>query len=622
MLSLLIFLAMPLPPAAMPEGSDVFAASGERIARLFIEDRTLVPLSEVSPHLIDAVLAFEDRYFFSHRGVNPGSVVRALWQAVQHGRVVSGFSTITQQLARNHYLSPDRTIRRKLAEVLWALRIEVHRDKEWILESYLNEVYWGHGVYGVQEAARIYFGCDAGDLNLAQAAMLAGLLQSPETYSPHRQPELARERREIALRKMVQAGRITAAEAGEAAAAPLQLAELRPRREASYFVQYCVAQIAAGHPDIAEDLYRRNYRIYTTLDPRIQSAAEAAVAANLPVPGENPAAGGGGAQGGAQAQPQVAIVAIEPDTGYLKAMVGGRSYLESQYNRAVEARRRPGSAFKPLIYAAAIESGYYSHSTQHCTETDFASPGEDRFSPRDHGADPYHERELTMRQALAESCNVAAVAWLRTVGAGKVIDLARRAGIRSPLSPTPSLALGCYEVSPLELCAMYATLAAGGVYSPPVAVLRVVGPDGRVIEEHQPDPQRAMSASAAYIVTDMLKGVLEPGGTAARIGAALTRPAAAKSGSTEGLRDAWFAGYSPDLAIVVWVGYDDGSADGWPVGPAGAAQISFWPDACQPNTAVSCTGATFSGSTGHSPCPQRRTQRQAHLPRRRTGNPA
>jgi penicillin-binding protein 2D len=241
-------------------------------------------------------------------------------------------------------------------------------------------------------------------------------------------------------------------------------------------------------------------------------------------------------------------------------MVGGLSYKESQFNRATDARRQPGSTIKPLIYALAIEQGYRPLDTQHCTHTDFAPSGAQPYTPRDYGANPYHERLLTMREALAASCNVSAVAWLQTVGAGNVVDLARRTGVSSPLSPTPSLALGCYEMSPLELCGIYSTLAAGGVYRPPVAVLRVVGPDGRVIHEYQPHSEQAISAGASYIVTDMLKGVLQAGGTGARIGSRLTRPAAAKTGSTEGSRDAWFAGYTPDLAMVVWVGYDDNEA--------------------------------------------------------------
>jgi membrane peptidoglycan carboxypeptidase len=256
----------------------------------------------------------------------------------------------------------------------------------------------------------------------------------------------------------------------------------------------------------------------------------------------------------------VALVAVEPGTGYLKAIIGGRSYAESQFNRAVDARRQPGSTIKPLIYALALEAGNYPLSTQHCTETNFAAAGAERYAPRDFGTKPYHEDDLTMRRALAESCNVTALNWLQVVGAQNVVDLARRTGISSPLSPTPSLALGCYEVSPLEMAGMYATFAAGGVYQQPVAVVKLVGPDGRVIDEHKPEPQRAMSSGAAYIVTDMLKGVLQAGGTGARIGSRLTRPAAAKTGSTEGSRDAWFAGYTPDLALVVWVGFDDNAA--------------------------------------------------------------
>lgn len=545
---LILFLAMPLPAAPMPEGTDVFDARGTRIARLFTENRTTVPLENISPELIAAVISVEDRFFRTHVGVNPGAVIRAAWQAVRERRIVSGFSTITQQLARNLYLSSEQTVRRKLAEMLWALRIEFHWSKDRILEAYLNEVYWGHGVYGAEEAARTYFGKSAGNLDLSEAAMLAGLLCAPEVYSPYKDPDTALRRREAVLARMVQDGAITDPEAAGAAAADLVLAGLEPGDNAAYFVQYCLDEIGRNHPEVIEDLYRRNYQIHTTLDAALQETAAGAVAANL----EETEIDEKGVR-----QPQAALVAIEPLTGHIRAMAGGRDYSESPFNRAVAARRQPGSTFKPFVYAAALESGHTPADTQLCAPRVFASADGD-YTPRDHGARPYHHRELTMREALAVSCNVCAVGWLDTVGAAKVIEYAQRAGIASPLEPTPSLALGCYEVSPLELCCAYATLAAGGLRATPLAVLRIVGPDGDVVYECPPEePTRAMREGTAYILTDMLQGVLQPGGTGAAIGNGLSRPAAAKTGSTDGSRDAWFAGYTPELSLVVWVGHDD-----------------------------------------------------------------
>jgi 1A family penicillin-binding protein len=542
-------MAVPLPPARMPEGTDVFDMTGARVARLFTEDRTMVSLEQVSPQLVQAVIAIEDRFFRSHFGVNPGAAARAVWQAIRQGRIVSGFSTITQQLARNLYLTADRSMRRKMLEMLWAVKIDLHWSKDRILEAYLNEVYWGHGVYGVEEAARTYFGKSAAELDLPEAALLAGMLQSPETYSPYNNRDAAAKRREVVLNRLAQDGRITPEEAAAAAKTPIKLIGLKPRGKAAYFVQYCVAQIGARHPELVEDLYRRNYRIYTTLDSPVQAAAEKAVADDLTegLPDVN-----------GILQPQVAAVAVEPATGFIRMMIGGRDYSESTYNRAVDARRQPGSTFKPFVYAAAVERGYTPADTQLCAPRVFAAAGSDGYSPHDYGSQEYHNRELTMREAVARSCNVSATAWLETVGANRVIGIAQRSGIVSPLAPTPSLALGCYEVSPLELCAAYATLAAGGLRASPVGVLRIVGPDGEVIEEYRPEPAaRAMRAGTAYIVTDLLKGVLRPGGTGAGIGARITRPAAAKTGSTEGYRDAWFAGYTPTLSVVVWVGHDN-----------------------------------------------------------------
>ncbi|MCL6450474.1 MAG: PBP1A family penicillin-binding protein [Acetobacteraceae bacterium] len=543
---------VPLPPVPVAEATRIFDRDGELLARLFTQNRTTVPLSRIPTVLQQAVVAVEDSRFYRHRGIDPWSLLRAAYHNLRAGRIVEGGSTITQQLARNLFLTPERTLGRKLHEALLTLRLERTYSKAQILELYLNQIYFGHGAYGVEVASQTYFGKPVDRLDLAECALLAGLIRSPETYSPFRNPEGALARRRVVLDRMAALGYIARSQGEEAAAQPLRLASPASgaATEAPYFVQYIVDQLLARHPDLGPELYRGGLLIRTTLDLDMQRAANQALARDLPAPR---------AVVEGVPQPQAALVALEPSTGHILAMIGGRDFASTPFNRAVQARRQPGSAFKPFLYTAVIDLGYTPWSTKYCGPVSFPSGRERPYEPKDfgEGAEAYHYRDLTVREAVAVSDNVVAVEWMAEVGPETVIRYARLMGIDSPLEPSLPLALGTSEVTPLELARAYAPLANGGFRVEPVSVLKVVDRAGRVIEENQGRLTRVLPAEVAYVVTDLLQGVLEPGGTGAHLAEMLDRPAAGKTGTTQGFKDAWFVGYTPDLVAAVYVGYDE-----------------------------------------------------------------
>ncbi len=553
-----VFLA-PMPALDPAEATRVFDIRGGLVAAIGPERRVAVPLDTLPGYLPAAVVAVEDRHFYRHFGVDPVGVLRAVWRNLRAGRVVEGGSTITQQLARNLFLGRERTFTRKLRELLWTFKLEATLSKEEILERYLNTVYFGHGSYGVEVAAGTYFGKRAAELTLAEAALLAGLPRGPERYSPYRNPELALARRRTVLEAMVEVGVLDTARAAEADAEPLRLVGLPPsRRLAPYFVDWVVQELLRRRPELAQDLPVAGYRIYTTLDLKMQETAERAVAERL-VAGEPDAQG--------VVQPQVALVAVDPATGAVRALVGGRSYPQTQLNRAVPPlgdyrgmRRQPGSAFKPILYAAVIDRGFAPTARMACEPVTFRGAADRPYSPTDFGPEPYHLAELTVREALAVSCNVAAVRWAARLGPATVVEYARRLGVQGPLGADLSLALGSYEVSPLEMAAAMATLAGGGVYHEPFGLLRVEDRRGRMLHRHSGRARVALPAAVAYVTADLMRSVLRPGGTGARIGGMLGRPAAAKTGTVADTRgrvvDAWFVGFSPELAVAVWVGRD------------------------------------------------------------------
>jgi len=520
----------------------ILDSNGMVIATTDQENRVPVLIDEISPNMQNAIVAIEDARFYRHRGIDPIGLARAAYHNLKAGKIVEGGSTITQQLAKNLYLGPQRTVGRKFKELVLTIQLERRYTKEEILAMYLNRIYFGQGAYGVEMAARTYFNKSAKELDLAESAILAGIPRAPALYSPARDQEAAKNRQGIVLRRMVELGMINAAEADAAAKEKLRLAKATPSgRRAPYFVEEIFNYLEQKYSNRLEGLYAGGGTIYTTLDLKMQEAAEKALSEVLK-----------------NTDPQLegALVALDPKTGYIKAMVGGRDFVRSQFNRAL-APSQPGSAFKPFLYAAAIERGYTAGTMITCEPVTFYQSGGGKpYQPTDYTGG-YHNRPFTLKEALYTSDNVVAVRLGDQVGTATVAGYARRMGIDSPLRPYPSLPLGTSEVTPLEMARAYGVLAFRGIRTNPLYIQKMVDGTGRVIEEHKPVLEQVLDEKNAYIVTDMLEAVLRPGGTASHIAGLINRPAAGKTGTTENYRDAWFVGYTPDLVAAVYVGYDD-----------------------------------------------------------------
>ncbi len=556
---------------------DELVLEPEEIARILgpkMESRRLVPLQAVPEHLRNAVLAAEDSRFYTHFGIDFIGVARALLANLRHRKVVQGGSTITQQLAKNFFLSPKRSLWRKIREAELALLIEIRFTKEEILEAYLNKIYFGQegprGIYGVEEAANFYFSKDVGDLNLEESALLAGVIRSPQRYSPLRMADASRDRRNWVLSRMASLGMITEKEHRRAALTPVRTNPRRvPVKIAEYYVDYIerTAEEVLG----PERLSRTGYRFYTSLDPVHQSAAEKAVSSGLAeTEGRKPPAG-------RKDDPlQAALVAVDPATGELTAMVGGRNYGETQFNRAVDAHRQPGSAFKPFVLLAAMEQavagkGNVTLATRISAEPPSVETPDGVWTPANFEGKEYGP--VTVRRMLEESVNTAAVRLALDVGLPEVIRAARSAGIRSAISPVPSLSLGSFEVTPLELAYAYATIASGGTLFHPFPLRAVTDSEGDPLRvERAVREEAAADSRAAFLVTYAMEGVLDRGTGRAARSAGVDFPAAGKTGTTDDFRDSWFVGYTPDLVCAVWVGRDSGEPTGL-TGAAGALRI-------------------------------------------------
>ena len=538
------------------------------------EQRELVSLEELPPHLVDAVLAVEDQRFHTHPGIDLRRIAGAFLANLRAGRVAQGGSTLTQQLVKNFFLTPERTLRRKLREAVMALLVEARYDKPRILEAYLNEIYLGQrgstAVHGVGEAARLYFGKSAGQLGVAESGLLAAIIQSPNGISPYRDPERAVARRNLVLELMLEQGRLEPEDFEQARLEPLRLSSVTPDPgDARYFLDLLHRQLGDSYP--AEQLTEAGLLIYSTLDARLQRIAAKVLREGLDAiekrhaggPPDDPATG-----------LQGCLVAVRPQTGELLALVGGRDYRVSQFDRCSQARRQTGSVFKPFVYIAGLEpfrgDPEITLASRLIDEPLEIDTPDGPWRPRNYDGE-FHG-EVSVREALERSLNVATVRLAQQVGAPRVVAMARRLGIESPLPAVPSLALGTAEVSPLELARAYATVASGGVRPDVQTVEDVVDSTGAVLERRELGFERVLDPGTAFLATSLLQGVADRG-TAAGVRARLRGPIAAKTGTTDETRDLWFVGFTPELVAVVWVGYDEPR----PVGLASSAgALPIW----------------------------------------------
>jgi len=588
----------------------VYDVKGAPVAEFSIEKRALLPLSKIPVDLQNAVIAVEDDNFLRHWGISPKGMIRSAIRNFLARRVVQGASTITQQLAKQIFLKPERKISRKIREVLLAMEIERNFSKQEILQFYLNQVYFGEGAYGAQSAARNYFGKEISDLTLADCALLAGLVRAPRANSPFFKPDNARKRRAVVLQRMVEEKMISAAERDAANAQPIPLSKpIGLETQAPYFVEHVRRRLEQKYGTAA--IWRGGLKIYTTLDLDEQKKAEPVMekalndfdvkaeaehqkklkemqAGGEPLPPEVSTA--------PLAKIQGAFVLMDVKTGAVRAMIGGR---DSHFNRATQAKRQPGSTFKPFVWAAALQSGmtpaslvddaplafYFDgrdwrllegatdqYSINLATQPFAASPDFKIWVPNNF--DGKFLGRVTLRTALAHSRNIASINLITQVGPPLVVEIAHRAGIVSQLEPAPALGLGASVVTPMEMTAAFATFANGGISVTPYTVERVEDAAGRVLESHRATEREALSPQISYLVASMMKSVVQ-GGTG-QYARRLARPLAGKTGTSNDNRDLWFIGYTPDLVAGAWMGYDDFASLGRKDWTGGSTVVPWW----------------------------------------------
>lgn len=517
-----------------------------------------IPLEEIPQAFKHAVIATEDAGFYEHDGVDKRGMIRALIANIRHGRLEEGASTITQQLVRHLFFTREKKWIRKLREMMTAMQIETRFDKDEILAAYCNNMFFGSDAYGIEEAAQRFFSKHARDLTLGEAALLAGLLQAPSRYNPYYHMDRALARRSVVLSRMADRHFITEERARRAEEEPVELrgAVFGPSK-GPFFVDY-VRDILIdryGH----DTVYYGGLKVYTTMDIRLQEIAEQAVRQKL---AELDAAVGDSVyETASTAQKrralQCALVAIETRTGRVRAIVGGREYTSSEYNRAVQSNRQPGSGFKPVIYLAAVDRlGYAPNTVVVDDSVSFTTDLGEEWKPKNFSR--YYRGPVILKWALMNSINVISAKLNYEVGPSTVVEYARRLGITSPLKPYLSLALGTYGVSPLEMAGAYAVFANGGVYYKPHVIYRVEDSEGNVLDETVPEGRRVVSAQSAYLMLDMLRGVVLRGtGASIPVRYGFTMPAGGKTGTSSDSKDVWFNGFTRDLTTTVWVGYDD-----------------------------------------------------------------
>ena len=533
------------------------------------ERRQLVSIQEVPGHLIHAVLAAEDSRFYQHRGVDFRGILRALITNLRHGSIRQGGSTLTQQLAKNYFLTPARTLTRKLKEVLISLIIELKYEKEEILEIYLNEIYLGQkgtvAINGVGEASFFYFGKPVRELSRAEAATIAGLIKAPNHYTPYQNKDRCLSRRNFVLTAMHDKGWLSKEALQADLKVPLKTVGFTVHgKKAPYFVDYLEQQLKTLYRP--EDLTSLGLSIYTTLDSQVQSAAENALANGLArlermkpeLRRDDPAQ-----------KLQGAVIVMQPSTGYILALVGGRNYSISQFNRIIQARRQPGSAFKPFVYLSSLDQ--FSPSDMLSNQPQTYTVDGKTWEPQNF--EPVTQYTVSLRTALKMSYNLATVDLAMKTGLDHIVATARQFNFSTPLRAYPSLALGAFEVIPLELARGYCVFAADGVQPYPLSLKGVVDENGKTLEQNHLQIERLISPQKAFIMNFMLQSVVTEGTARSLKDRGIFWPVAGKTGTTNDFRDAWFVGYTPDILALVWVGFDNGDPM---LATGAAAALPIW----------------------------------------------
>jgi len=556
----------------------IYSQNGTILAEFFRERREVIPLSKIPLHLQEAFIAIEDERFYQHGAVDFKRIIGMLWANLKARRIVQGGSTITQQLSRSLFLTQEKTLIRKIKEIILAVQLERRYSKKEILKMYLNQIYFGQGVYGVGAAASFYLGKNVSDLSLAESAFLAAIPRNPAYYSPFNHPEHTHQRKRIILKKMYELGFISREEWEKAKKEPIRIVRKRQRRGSIFFAPYFVELVRQkiekkyGY----EALWRGGLKVYTTLDVKMQKAAEKALIEYLK-----------------KNDYQGALLAMDPHTGFVKALVGGRDFSESQFNRAIQAHRQTGSAFKIFTYTAAIDTRRFNPlSTFYDAPIAFRKKGTEQktgeiketkgfWSPRNY--EGYYWGKVFLWEMFAHSINVSSVRLLEKLGVEKVIHYARLLGIESKLNPDLTLTLGTSSLTLLEMVRSYATIANYGVKVKPIFIQKVEDRDGKVLEENFPQGEVVLSPQTSYVMIDLLKKVVDYG-TGRRVRwMGFKRPCGGKTGTvgwpgeknTDKTMDAWFIGFTPDLVAGVWIGKDDGSPLGEKI-TGSVAAIPVW----------------------------------------------
>jgi penicillin-binding protein 1B len=535
------------------------------------ERRQLISIGQVPEHLIQAVLAAEDHRFFQHYGVDFRGILRALVTNLRHGAIRQGGSTLTQQLAKNYFLTAARTITRKLKEIILSVIIELKYDKREILEIYLNEIYLGQkgsvAINGIGEASYFYFGKPVKHLTLSEAAIIAGLIKAPNHYSPYRDITRCRSRRDAVLQAMHRWEWITDAALQTALKQPIKaVGFIVSDTKAPYFIDYLTEQLNTLYRP--EDLSSLGLSVYTTLDTQVQRAAEKALtkgltrleSSNAKLQREAPAE-----------KLQGAIVVMQPKTGHILALVGGRNYSVSQFNRITQARRQPGSAFKPIVYLSSLSQ--FTPTSLLSNDSKSYTVNGKLWQPQNF--EPVTEYTVSLKDALKKSYNLATVDLAMQTGLERIVDMAGRFHFSTPIKPYPSLALGAFEVIPIELARAYCVFAAEGVQPFPLSLKGVVDEHDKILEHQHLNIERLITPAEAFVMNSMLQSVVKEGTARSLQWRGVSWPVAGKTGTTNDFRDAWFVGYTPDILALVWVGFDNGD----PIEATGAAAaLPIWAD--------------------------------------------